>query len=298
MEAPMKPTPAHLSPPGTQIKDEFSGTEGVYLLPHHHEEIKRLQRQHFFIKAATDDRLTTVELPTGARVLDSGCADGTWLADLAGTDRPDLELYGVDLSQAQFRSDPRLKLREHDVRQPFPNSWGWKNRFDLVHQRLLVWGIGADEWPRVLANLTDVVKPGGVLQLVEAEWVLSSYSDEQVQQKKLAKVQEWSTSSCGMEVHIWKKFPDLLLPLGFEDLKVETFDLGYGATSKRPEDRIWTAELLPQSFRHLARKIPADGIPGVARTPDEYIAWLDELVVEMKEIGYTPKVRWLTARKI
>jgi SAM-dependent methyltransferase len=181
---------------------------------------------------------------------------GTWLADLAGTDRPDLDLYGVDLGMALFRPDPRLKLRAHDVRQPFPESWGWKDSFDLVHQRLLVWGIREDEWPRVLANLATVVKPGGVLQLVEAEWVLSSYSDEQVHQKKLAKVQEWSTRSSGMDVHIWKKFPDLLLPLGFVDMKVETFNLGYGATSTRPEDRIWTAELLPQSFRHLARKIP------------------------------------------
>ncbi|EAW09029.1 class I SAM-dependent methyltransferase [Aspergillus clavatus NRRL 1] len=289
MEAPIQPTPAH-RPAETQVQDEFSGTEGVYLLPHHHEEIERLQRQHYFLKAATDDKLTPINLPTWARVLDCGCADGTWLADLAGSDRPDLALHGVDLGKALFRSDAHLTLREHDVRQPFPPSWGWKGSFDLVHQRLLVWGIGADEWPQVLANLAEVVKPGGVLQLVEAEWVLSSYSDKQVQQKKLAKVQEWSTASSGMDVHIWKKFPDLLLPLGFEDMKVQTYDLGYGATSKRPEDRIWTAELLPQSFRHLARKIPAEGIPGVARTPDEYLAWLDELVVEMKQIGYTPKV--------
>jgi hypothetical protein len=76
MEAPIRPTAAHRPAPETQIKDEFSGTEGVYLLPHHQEEIKRLQRQHFFIKAATDDKLTSVELPKGARVLDSGCADG------------------------------------------------------------------------------------------------------------------------------------------------------------------------------------------------------------------------------
>lgn len=190
-----------------------------------------------------------------------------------------------------------------------------------MHQRLLVWGIGADEWTSVVRNLADVVKPGGVLQLVEAEWVLSSYSDDQVQQKKLAKVQEWSTESSGMDVHIWKKFPDMLKALGFEDLQVETYNLGYGATSKRPEDRTWTAELLPQSFRHLARKIPGmpppvtrsmvvplspltktgntdEGIPGVAKTPEEYLAWLDDLVVEMKQIGYTPRVKWLTARKL
>ncbi|KAE8148716.1 putative methyltransferase [Aspergillus avenaceus] len=297
MEAPIQPTAAHQPAPQFPSKDEFRGTEGIYLLPHHQEEIKRLQRQHFFIKAATDDKLTSVELPPGARVLDSGCADGTWLADLAGTDRPDLKLYGVDLGKALFRSDPRLQLREHDLCNAIPQSWGWKNSFDLVHQRLLVWGLGADEWTRVLANLTDVVRPGGVLQLVEAEWVLSSYTDEQVQQKKLATVQEWSTSSSGMDVHIWKKLPDMLLALGFQDMKVETFNLGYGATSKRPEDRTWTAELMKETFGHLARKIPEEGIPGVARNPEEYFSWLDDLAQEMKQIGYTPKVRWLTARK-
>ena len=188
---------------------------------------------------------------------------GTWLADLAGLEhdndssRKHLSLHGVDLGSTLFRKDPRLDLRNHDVRKPFPELWGWKNSFDLVHQRLLVWGIGANEWSTVLKNLADVVKPGGVLQLVEAEWVLSSYTDEQVQQKRLAKVQRWSTESSGMDVDIWKKFPDLLQPLGFRDVKEETFSLGYGATSKRPEDRIWTAELLPQSFRHLARKMPS-----------------------------------------
>ena len=75
MEDPIPPTAAHL-PLQTQEKDEFSGTEGVYLLPHHKEEIERLQRQHEFIKAATNGELTLVKLPTGARVLDTGCADG------------------------------------------------------------------------------------------------------------------------------------------------------------------------------------------------------------------------------
>lgn len=181
---------------------------------------------------------------------------GTWLADLGGSERSDLDLHGIDLGSALFRPDPRLHLQEHDVRKSFPESWGFKNSFDLVHQRLLVWGIGAHDWTTVLINLADAVKPGGVLQLVEAEWVLDSYADEQVQQKKLARVQEWATGSSGMDLHIWKKSPDLLLSLGFHDIEAQTYPLGYGATSKRPRDCIWTPEPLPQSFRHLARKIP------------------------------------------
>ena len=41
-----------------------------------------------------------------------------------------------------------------------------------------------------------------------------------------------------------------------------------------------------------------EGIPGVAKTPKEYMTFLDELVKEMKQIGYTPKIKWLTAVKI
>lgn len=76
MEAPIQLLPAQLPHLGSKPQDGFNETEGVYLLPHHQDEIERLQRQHFFIKAATDDKLIPIDLPTGARVLDSGCADG------------------------------------------------------------------------------------------------------------------------------------------------------------------------------------------------------------------------------
>ncbi len=57
----------------------FQGTEGVYMLPHHVQEIDRLQRQHRFMKSTTDGALVVTPLPSEAktlRVLDSGCADG------------------------------------------------------------------------------------------------------------------------------------------------------------------------------------------------------------------------------
>ena len=102
-----------------------------------------------------------------------------------------------------------------------------------------------------------MVKPGGYIQLVEAEWVQSSYSEEQPQQQRLGLVQSWSTESAGMDVQIWKKLPGLLKERGLTTIRVETFNLCYGATATREQDRTWTAELLPQSFRHLARRIPS-----------------------------------------
>lgn len=57
----------------------FSGTEGVYMLPHHVLEIDRLRRQHLFMKSTTNGALLVMPLSSekkALRVLDSGCADG------------------------------------------------------------------------------------------------------------------------------------------------------------------------------------------------------------------------------
>lgn len=56
---------------------QFTGTEGAYLLPHTEVEIERLQRQHRFFGSATNRKLLQYPLQSGAKVLDSGCADGT-----------------------------------------------------------------------------------------------------------------------------------------------------------------------------------------------------------------------------
>lgn len=39
------------------------------------------------------------------------------------------------------------------------------------------------------------------------------------------------------------------------------------------------------------------GIPGVAKTAEEYHAFLDRLVIELKLLGYTPKIKWIVGRK-
>lgn len=57
---------------------KFTGTEGAYLLPHTEVEIERLQRQHRFLGSATNLKLLQYPLQSRAKVLDSGCADGTF----------------------------------------------------------------------------------------------------------------------------------------------------------------------------------------------------------------------------
>lgn len=127
-----------------------------------------------------------------------------------------------------------------------------------MHQRWLVWGIASAEWAAVIHNLVELVKPGGYIQLVEAQWILPDVSDQQPEQKKLNLVQTWSTESFGMDIHIWGRLKTLLRAEGCENIHEESFDLGYGAEAKRPEDRDVSAELWAESFRHLASKISGE----------------------------------------
>ena len=60
---------------------------------------------------------------------------GTLLLDLKNQ-HPDQkwELHGVDIGSSLFPpKTPELDLRQHDIKEPFPPTWGWLNRFDIIH---------------------------------------------------------------------------------------------------------------------------------------------------------------------
>jgi hypothetical protein len=60
-----------------------------------------------------------------------------------------------------------LELRHQDTTAPWPSSD--LNTFDLVHQRLGLFGLTSQQLPIAIAGLISVVKPGGWIQLVDAD---------------------------------------------------------------------------------------------------------------------------------
>ncbi|KAL8981826.1 MAG: hypothetical protein Q9205_003505 [Flavoplaca limonia] len=291
-----------LAPRLESRSNAFSGTEGVYMLPHHQQEIDRLQRQHRFMKGTTDGALLVTPLPTNQttlRVLDSGCADGTWLLDLK-TQHPthQWELHGVDIGSSLFpQNRPELDLRKHDIREPFPPAWQWSDHFDVIHQRLLIWGLATSAWPLVLRNQFDALKPGGWIQLVEVEWIDAEKPHSLPELHKHALMQKWSTSTFGMDIGIAYKVGDLLTEAGFINVQKTPFAHGYGALARRPDQKDGSAELYVECFRSIDSKMPPDGIPGVAKTPHDFHQFLDRLEVEIKMHGYQPKLNFVYAQK-
>ncbi|KAL3462224.1 methyltransferase family protein [Aspergillus heterothallicus] len=283
----------------------FVGTEGEYMLPHHAKEIERLHKQHVFMNSTTDGQLLIVpsvnEPGKKLRVLDSGAADGTWLQDLPRQlSSFNLELFGVDIGSSLFPPSSMADLRAHDIRTPFPKSWDWEEKFNVIHQRLLIWGIQSSEWPIVLRNLREAIRPGGYIQLVEAEWIdpqNPASPETRPNLSKQAALQVWSTETFGMDIHIAYKLEALLKEAGFEDATKVQFDHGYGALAKDPEQRNVSAELWVDCFRPLGEKIPDGGIPGVAANAEEFAQFMDALELEIKTFGYQPKLNFVYARK-
>jgi len=287
----------------TPVSTAFAGTEGIYLLPHHAKEIERLQKQHLFMNSSTGGILLLTPNAIGEsplKVLDAGAADGTWLRDLPRQlSHRRLSLHGVDIGEALFpnSNDRMVDLKQHNVTQPFPQSFGWQNSFDIIHQRLLIWGIKSTEWVTVLRNYFDILKPGGYLQLVEAEWINPSKPVELPQLRKQAILQKWSTEQFGMDIDIAYRLEDYLRSAGFDHIQKVQFDHGYGAKAKDTNFANPSAELWVECFRSLDTKLDAEGIPGVATDSKEFHEFLDALEVEIKTYGYQPKLNFVYGRK-
>ena len=138
-----------------------------YLLPRHLAEIDRLDIQHYAMRETLKaNYLAPVEHP--ARVLDVGCGTGQWAFEVCAEFDPPL-VVGLDLVSGKPDQPPCYRFVRGDVLDGLPFA---DDRFDFVHQRLLVSGLPLAAWPDVVRDLARVARPGGWVELVEVPWRL------------------------------------------------------------------------------------------------------------------------------
>lgn len=98
---------------------------------------------------------------------------GTWIRGLqsSGPPTPPHVFVGIDIDGSKFPKNPPAGTTYYvqDINKPWPAEW--KNSFDIVHQRLTLVGAGPNG-QGALKSLSELVKPGGWIQLIEAENIL------------------------------------------------------------------------------------------------------------------------------
>ncbi|KAJ3575565.1 hypothetical protein NP233_g1016 [Leucocoprinus birnbaumii] len=127
----------------------------------------RLTVQHAIVEKCFGGLVhVPVTLVNGDRILDSATGNAKQVPHGA-------QLIGIDIESRLFPKHSSLPANiSFEVQSILKLPSAWSNRFAFVHQRLLVAALRTSEWVRALHEIYRVLKPGGWVQLVEADnWV-------------------------------------------------------------------------------------------------------------------------------
>jgi SAM-dependent methyltransferase len=186
------------------------------------------------------------------------------------------ELVGVDIETGLFPSDPSLPPNLQFQRQSvldLPKEW--TNKFDVVHQRLLLFALRDEEWRTALGEIYRVLKPGGWFQLFEIdEWEKCG--------PELTKLHNLFTLFLPARgIGFWpsggEKWQKYMAEAGFGDLQVS---LHYSPVGKwAGEEGLSAQDIMLRLLRVCKRPVVDSGGFGIITGAKEF----DELLAEVEK---------------
>ncbi|CAO3675531.1 unnamed protein product [Rhizopus microsporus] len=117
-----------------------------------------------------------IKFDNGACVLDVGCGSGAWIMDMI-SDYPNCDYHGCDIVDV-VNTDMMPKqftFKIGNILETLPYE---DNTFDFVHMRLMIFALREDEWPGAIKELLRVTKPGGLVQIVDANIEMPTKQDD------------------------------------------------------------------------------------------------------------------------
>lgn len=149
--------------------------EGEYVLPNDEQEQDRQDLLHHVRNLVLNGALFRAPLASTSlhRVLDIGTGTGIWAIDFADM-FPGAEVVGTDLSPIQPSwVPPNLQFLVDDAEAQWLFRPG--EPFDYIHARDL--GGAIADWPKLLEQAYEHLRPGGWVELQEFEVTLKSDDD-------------------------------------------------------------------------------------------------------------------------
>ncbi|RUS15950.1 hypothetical protein BC937DRAFT_91768 [Endogone sp. FLAS-F59071] len=258
-----------------------------YFLPRDNQEVDRLVMQHYMVKAIfegnTLEQVTPLLEKKDATVLDVGYSKSQIALDSEKQILPPSRSQDVasEYSHAECHAIDMCAVFPESVKPtnvtftkcnvleglPFPDK-----SFDVVHMRSLIFGLRAGEWPSVLAEIFRVVKPGGMVQLVESEIAyITPDPGCYTHMEKLCSI----LSSLGQDPFIALHLEALVPAAGFEFILHEKRSIAVGWKGKLSE--IWFDDAMAIGQATKGFFAPALGMNGV-----EYDIYIKDLINKLR----------------
>jgi ubiquinone/menaquinone biosynthesis C-methylase UbiE len=106
----------------------------------------------------------------GKRIVDLACGAGEW-ASMVAAKFPQSEVVGVDINESSIQyanemssGQENLEFTDMDILQPLEFQ---DDTFDCVNVRLVFGVVPREYWPSFLAEIYRILKPDGVVRLIE-----------------------------------------------------------------------------------------------------------------------------------
>jgi hypothetical protein len=144
--------------------------------------------------------------------------------------------FNSHICRTAFPSLPKnLTLYQFDLLQDFQACPEWKNYYDLVSQRLMHLAFTQEQWEFVLESYFDILKPGGYLQLWEADTSTRQGWDWGPWAHVGFKHAEQLALMRNINHGIAPELPRLLKAQGFEIISVKMHNMNFNCVSTEPE---------------------------------------------------------------
>ncbi len=211
-------------------------TNTPYVMPKDKLEGDRLDLQHHLLKlAAGGNYRAPIRQPRD--ILDVACGTGTWGREMAqefkrarviGFDiDPTLPERAMEVLGPGGQFPPNFRFQVADALKPFPFADG---EFDFVHARLISPFVPIARWPDVLAEMMRVLKPGGIIEVVELEHLPESPSQAYM---TLSNYGRDLMAQRGLFTGVGDALPGLLEQAGAKHIQQRKFVLGTDLRQRR-----------------------------------------------------------------
>ncbi|KAI8806569.1 S-adenosyl-L-methionine-dependent methyltransferase [Cladochytrium replicatum] len=271
-----------------------------YVLPDDVLEGSRLNLQHHLIRemfgGPNYSGVTKEQLEKGLKVLDVGCGTGIWLAEMR-RDFPHGDYFGVDISSTAWAetfkklSDDNITLVQGNVLERLPFD---DNTFDYVHQQAMVLAVPETQWSHVISELYRVLKPGGVLDIMEGDAAFSYYGNPGKLVTNLQRLMSESFKARGINNKIAKEMMRFVLQDGrFYNIVHQEKRSAVGWPEGDLIGSLWADDIRKGMMGLKPFATAALGIP-----PDQWEPTIEAFMKDSAESkAYLPAIR-ITACKI